>query len=54
MEKRYDARFQAVFDNIRQMLATPVPGKKPIEFHARLEFAAKSANPAKVSLSSRK
>jgi phage regulator Rha-like protein len=25
MEKRYDARFQAVFDTIRQMLETPVP-----------------------------
>ena len=25
MEKRYDARFQAVFETIRQMLATPVP-----------------------------
>jgi phage regulator Rha-like protein len=37
MEKRYDARFQAVFETIRQMLATPVPAKKPIGFHARLE-----------------
>jgi hypothetical protein len=54
MEKRYDARFQAVFDTIRQMLATPVPAKKPIGFHARLEFSTKSANPGKASLSSRK
>src|SRR5260370_41479651 len=43
MEKRYDARFQAVFAAIRQMLKTPVPAKKPIGFHARLELAANSA-----------
>ena len=43
MEKRYDARFQAVFETIRQMLATPVPAKKPIGFHARLKRSAKSA-----------
>lgn len=54
MEKRYDARFQAVFDTIRQMLATPVPARKPIGFQARLEFSTKSANPAKASLNSRK
>jgi hypothetical protein len=45
MEKRYDARFQAVFDTIRQMLETPVPWKKAIGFHVRLESAAKSARP---------
>ena len=28
MEKRYDARFQAVFEAIRQMLETPIPPKK--------------------------
>ena len=43
MEKRYDARFQAVFATIRQMLETPVPAKKPIGFHAKLELTAKSA-----------
>ena len=43
MEKRYDARFQAVFATIRQKLETPVPAKKPIGFHARLELAANSA-----------
>ena len=37
MEKRYDARFQAVFDTIRHMLETPVPAKKPIGFHVRLD-----------------
>src|SRR5467141_2820874 len=42
-EKRYDARFQAVFATIRQMLDTPVPAKKPIGFHAKLELAANSA-----------
>ena len=43
MEKRYDARFQAVFATIRQMLETPVPAKKAIGFHARLELTANSA-----------
>jgi hypothetical protein len=42
MEKRYDARFQAVFETIRRMLETPIPAKKPIGFHARLEFSTKS------------
>jgi hypothetical protein len=43
MEKRYDARFQAVFATIRHMLETPVPAKKPIGFHTKLELTAKSA-----------
>ena len=43
MEKRYDARFQAVFDTIRQMLETPIPAKKHIGFHARPELPARSA-----------
>ena len=43
MEKRYDARFQAVFAAIRQMLETPLPTQRPIGFHARLELSAKSA-----------
>ena len=43
MEKQYDARFQAVFATIRQMLETPVPAKKSIGFHAKLELTAKSA-----------
>ena len=50
MEKRYDARFQAVFETIRQMLETPIPSKKAIGFHARLEFPTKSARPARASL----
>src|SRR5712692_5369373 len=46
MEKRYDARFQAVFDTIRQMLQTPVPMKKAIGFHARLAPATKPSRTA--------
>ena len=54
MEKRYDARFQAVFETIRQMLETPIPAKKPIGFHTRLEFPTKSAEQAKAGLNSTK
>ncbi len=54
MEKRYDARFQAVFDTIRRMLETPIPAKKPIGFHSRPELPAKSDQPAKASLNSTK
>lgn len=50
MEKRYDARFQTVFDAIRQMLETPIPSKKPIGFHARVVFPSISTKPAKVTL----
>ena len=51
MEKRYDARFQAVFDTIRQMLQTPVPMKKAIGFHARLAPATK---PSRTAANNRK
>jgi hypothetical protein len=54
MEKRYDARFQAVFETIRQMLETPIPAKKPIGFHARPELPAKLSKPARTSLNSTK
>ena len=54
MEKRYDARFQAVFDTIRRMLETPIPPKKPIGFHTRLELPPKSAQSARASLNSTK
>jgi hypothetical protein len=47
MEKRYDARFQAVFATIRQMLETPVPAKKLIGFHPKLELTANSAQTSK-------
>jgi ORF6N domain len=54
MEKRYDARFQAVFDIIRQMLETPIPSKKPIGFHTSPALPAKSFKSAKASLSNTK
>jgi ORF6N domain len=54
MEKRYDARFQAVFDTIRQMLETPIPAKKPIGFHAKPALPTKPFKSAKASLSSTK
>jgi hypothetical protein len=54
MEKRYDARFQAVFDTIRQMLETPIPSKKPIGFHARIDFPSKSAKSGMKALNSTK
>ena len=37
MEKRYDTKFQAVFATLRQMLETPIPQKRLIGFHARME-----------------
>jgi phage regulator Rha-like protein len=42
MEKRHDSRFQAVFAAIRQMLETPIPPKKAIGFHAKLELTPKT------------
>ena len=54
MEKRYDARFQAVSETIRRMLETPIPEKKPIGFHTRLDLPAKSAHPSKASLNNTK
>ena len=54
MEKRYDARFQPIFDTIRQMLETPIPGKKQIGFHARPELPTKSAKSLGASLNSTK
>ena len=35
MEKRYDAKFSAVFLTLKQMLEAPVPRKTEIGFHAR-------------------
>jgi len=43
LEKRSEARFQAVFETIRQMRETPVPRKKAIEFHAKTEAPTKLA-----------
>ena len=42
MGKRYDPRFQAVFETIRRMLETPIPAKKTIGFHAQIGSPAKS------------
>jgi len=42
VEKRYDARFQAVFETIRRMPETPIPAKKTIGFHAQIGSPAKS------------
>ena len=33
MERKYDARFQAVFATIKQMLETPIPPRRAIGFH---------------------
>jgi len=33
MEKRYDAKFHAVFATLRQMLEAPIPPKRQIGFH---------------------
>ena len=33
LERKYDSQFKAVFDAIRQLMAPPVPKKKPIGFH---------------------
>jgi hypothetical protein len=35
MEKRYDAKFHAVFATLRQMLEAPIPAKRQIGFHTR-------------------
>jgi len=32
LERKYDSQFKAVFDAIRQLMALPVPKKKPIGF----------------------
>jgi hypothetical protein len=33
MERKYDARFQAVFTTIKRMLETPIPPRRAIGFH---------------------
>src|SRR6266849_5769751 len=50
MEKRCDARFQAVFETICQMLETPIPPKKQIGFHARFEFPTKFSKSLRATL----
>jgi hypothetical protein len=34
MERKYDARFQAVFGTIKRMLETPIPSRRAIGFHS--------------------
>jgi len=37
MERRYDARFQAIFAALREMLDEPEPSKRQIGFHTQLD-----------------
>lgn len=39
LEKKYDAQFQVVFDALRQLMTSPVPGKKKIGFLVREKSA---------------
>jgi hypothetical protein len=48
MEKRYDAKFHAVFATLRQMLEAPIPPKRQIGFHARNQ-PARRARPQEIS-----
>jgi hypothetical protein len=54
MLRTHDARFQTVFEAIRQMLETPIPAKNPIGFHARVQFPPNSATPEKATLNNSK
>jgi ORF6N domain len=45
MEKRYDARFQAIFAALREMLNEPEPPKRQIGFHVQ---ADKKSRPSKA------
>src|SRR5713226_10125631 len=47
-------KFPAVFATIRRMLETPVPAKKPIGFHAKLELTKNAAQTNRPSINSRK
>lgn len=47
IEKKYDKRFSAVFEAIRQLMApTPVPKKPPIGFHANISDPAPKSKAA--------
>jgi hypothetical protein len=35
MEKKYDKRFQVVFEAIRQLMTPPQPKRRSIGFHAK-------------------
>ena len=45
LESARDARFQAVFETIRQRVKTPIRPKKTVGFHGKIELPAKSLNP---------
>ena len=53
MEKRYDTRFQMVFDTIRQMLQTPIPTKKAIGFHAKQDRVRKPLAQLRIVVNNR-
>jgi L-serine deaminase len=38
MEKKYDSQFKVVFDAIRQLMESPVKGKKQIGFRVGKEY----------------
>ena len=46
MEKRYDAKFQIVFDAIKRMLQAPKPAEYAIGFHAAKARKSKNASQA--------
>ena len=54
MDKRYDARFQAIFATIKQMLGTPVPPKRQIGFHARVEPPRRTRQKPSLNVTNRK
>jgi len=53
MERKYDARFQAVFATIKQMLEMPIPTKRQIGFHAATELARSPRRKANSDITSR-
>ena len=50
MEKRYDAKFQIVFDAIKRMLQAPTPAEYAIGFHAAKPRKAKIVPQAALRL----
>ncbi len=54
MEKRYDSRFQAVFEAIRQMLESPVPMKKRWDFTPKRLRRQSSQSRINLSVNNRK
>lgn len=54
LKKKYDARFSAVFDAIRQLMEAPDPTKKQIGFHWDEKPAATKKTPMKKKASAKK